>query len=470
MSNNRNTNNDSAERNLTSWSNQPVDKYEYRRQLAKNESVGAGLFYAAAAGVAGSALVARTRSMPVKVLTPLTMAALTANYFMPAHSDYYLNNMGRPLRFGHKANVDLREPDEALPNSPSLSSSMADLKETTKAAAQDISQDVGAAWSDVKSKAEGYRAAGKEELSKLNNSQSAKEAKYWLEQQKAEVDRILGVAKEGQHSGVGGSGPSSLFGHKQPAETSSPSEAIRRRAEELRETPIKVEDHWWSRKRPETTSSTKPSSSKKTEEALPSAGSYNFFGWWRTDESTAGKPEMDVKVGIQPLDTAHGDVDHKSHDTTKKPTMQRRRASNADLHVAKEAVRGHDAAVTRGAMLGKVDAEDTGRKVHNNVIDATVPRHRQTRYEPHDVQETRVIYEHGGKKSKAADDMHGLKNLDRRAHMILNGVEHIEHSINKKMQKILQDEADFWHEQALKDEERARNMNAQANTRSERAF
>ncbi|KAF9158490.1 hypothetical protein DFQ26_007547 [Actinomortierella ambigua] len=461
-------------RRLASWSSQPVDKNEYRHQLAQHESVGAGLFYAAAAGVAGSALVARSRSVPVKILTPLTMAALTANYFLPAHSDYYLHNLGRPLRIGKADAVDLRHP-----------SSLGDLKREAANVGQDISQEVGATWESVKSKVEGLadtsRAVGKEELSKLAQSQSAKEAKFWLDQQRAEMDDILG-REETTKAGAAGAaaGASGLFGLKSSSSSSS-SETMGqqlRRQDDLDDT-LKPDEHWWSRKRDKET--------RKREEAAaapppPAAGAYNLFGWWRADESAAGNPELEIKMvgSREPMTKTDREayVDRKLQEanvsnskTTASSPPRRRRPSNADLHVAKEAVRGHDAAVTRGAMLGRVDAEETGRKVHDNVIDATVPRHRQTRHEPHGVEETRTIYEKGGKKSQRKGDAHGLENLDKRAHMIKNGVEHLEHSINRKMQKILQDEADFWHDMALKDEERLRTLNEQAsNARGERAF
>ncbi|KAG0240174.1 hypothetical protein BGW41_007156 [Actinomortierella wolfii] len=476
MTNQNNKTSDSTDRPLTSWNSQPVDSYEYRRQLAQQEPIGKGLFYAAAAGVAGSAFIGPKPRMAVKVLTPLTLAALTANYFLPAHSDYYFNNMGRPLRFGRTADVDLRQPDNA-------GSTTADLKKSAEAAVGDISREVGTAWSDVKSKAEGiadtYRTVAEEETSKLVNK-STQDAKFWLDQQKAEVDRMLGRKDAQSSSATASSGQSGTLGRMFSSDFSS--ESARRRADDLRETSLRPEEQWWNQKRAEAKASsasagTGSSSAQATTSEMPtSAGPYNFFGWWRSAESDSSKPELEVKIAPQPSkkDDHHAYVENKLHEANIRP-HQKRRPSNADLHVAKEAIRGHDAVVTRGATLGIVDAEVTARKVHDNVIDAAVPRNRQTRYEPHDVQETRSIYEKTNRKVNKfkTTPAQYLDNLDRRTHMMLNGVEHYEHSISKKMEKLLQEEADFWHEQALKDEARARAMEAQANeanARGERAF
>ncbi|KAF9921663.1 hypothetical protein BGZ65_010169, partial [Modicella reniformis] len=74
-----------------------------RRLKADQEPLLPALAYAGAAAIGGSVLVNRTRSMPIKILTPLAMATVTGAYFLPAHTDM-IKNTWTPFLVTNTAN------------------------------------------------------------------------------------------------------------------------------------------------------------------------------------------------------------------------------------------------------------------------------------------------------------------------------------------------------------------------------
>ncbi|KAF9966795.1 hypothetical protein BGZ70_001208 [Mortierella alpina] len=442
----------------------------YRRLKADQEPLLPGLAYAGAAAVGGSILVNRIRSVPVKILTPLALGAMAGSYFLPAHTDL-LKNTWTPMRISKTG----------APVDASNSTSMRDLKRSTNDAAfelgnktveavDDVSRQAQASWDDIKRKgenlADAYREAGKEQVHKVVD-ESVQGAKSWLDQQKNEADRLLNETASILSASTS-TFPSSRkdqsedtnrFHDVDRSSSSAPSQLDKERAffkEQSQEQPSSSRWSWWSR-----SNSASPAKEQATDKEtdMVTDGFANVKPVPRRRERSS--PSLNLNDGESVVESLPG-----------KP-----RKIVVDKAVASAAIKGHDNIVNREALHGR-NAEETARKVHENVIDATVPRHRQGRHEIHKLEVSRQASESDLRDGQFVvreirnhDDVpqrirrgsgikkdisHGLQNLEKRAHMLYDGVEHLEHSINKRVQKSLEEEAEFWHQQSLKEEANAR--------------
>ncbi|KAG0380462.1 hypothetical protein BGX24_008097 [Mortierella sp. AD032] len=395
----------------------------YRKYKADQEPYMPGVAYAGAAAVAGSILVNRVPSASVKILTPLALAAVTGSYFLPAHYEQ-IKHTWLPLKVSHSGETastaaslqDLKR---------SAESSTFDLGHKTIDTVEDIARQTQAGWDDIKRKsehlAEAYKEAGQDHVNKAVEK-SVHEAKSWLDGQRAEADRLLHET-------------ASIITAKVGSDHNKFHNDLTQNAKE-------------SAFYKETTSHEQPSSSR--------------WLWW-SGGSTAEKPTTTTST--------------KTTITTETtPTTQRPRRVSVDKTVATAAIKQHDVVVNRAALLG-MNAEDTARKVHENVVDASMPKERQSRHEKHPIEisrrasqsdyndgkyivkmtgaEDEIPERVGGRLSSIKKDLHhGLQNLEKRAHMMYDGVEHLEHKLNRQIQKNLQDEADFWHQQEMKEQAR----------------
>ncbi|KAF9388985.1 hypothetical protein CPB97_012196 [Podila verticillata] len=407
----------------------------YRRMKADQEPMLPGLAFAGAAAVGGSILVNRFRSFPVKVLTPLAFGAVTGAYFLPAHTDLIKNMWRKPVHVSTSTDTtsqslrDLKRSAEAA---------SFDLGHKTMETVDDVSRQAQAGWQDIKGKAENladtYREVGQDQVNKVFDK-SVHESRSWLDQQKTEADRILDET-------------ASIL-----SKTKSASSSFK---------PAQMETNKFHNFE----------SSSTTSQEQPSASRWS---WWTSSDSIAPKEEVESKM--QGTTTARH-VERPGETITTTTTESKPRKHVVDKAVARTAVKQHDATVNRGAMLGKENIEETAIKVHENVVDAALPIYRQGRYEKHPIEISRgasqsdlrdgkyvvresssnpdVPYERVGKVIGKKDLHHGLENLEKRAHMLYDGVEHLEHKIDERIQKSLQEEADFWHQQSLKEEANAR--------------
>ncbi|KAF9125171.1 hypothetical protein BGW39_007610 [Mortierella sp. 14UC] len=391
-----------------------------------------GVAYAGAAAVAGSILVNRVPSVSVKILTPLTLAAVTGSYFLPAHYDQ-LKHTWLPLKVSHSgktadSSASLRDLERSAENTT------LDLGHKTIDTVEDISRQTQADWEDIKHNgenlAEAHKEAGQEHVNNVVEK-TVHEAKSWLDGQRAEADRLLHETASIISAKVGSSSDHNKFHNNLP--------------QNAKESAFYKD-----------TSHEQPSSSR--------------WLWW---SSSAPAPATADKSGS---------TTSTSTSTTTEPTpsTQRPRRVSIDKAVASAAIKQHDVTVNRAALLGK-NAEETARKVHENVVDASMPKERQGRHERHPIELSRRASESDYNDGKyvvkvtgAEDELpervgsrlgamkrdlhHGLENLEKRAHMLYDGVEHLEHKLNRQIEKNLQEEADFWHQQELKEQ--------QANARS----
>ncbi|KAG0021289.1 hypothetical protein BGZ80_002710, partial [Entomortierella chlamydospora] len=116
--------------------NPSSDNDSERRLNADQESWFPGLAYAGVAAIGGSVLVNSSRSMPVKVLTPLVLAAGTGAYFLPAHTEQ-LKRDWVPMRLSSKLNPPLSSSDSSNPELTTHS-----LKETVQSVTSEIGDKV----------------------------------------------------------------------------------------------------------------------------------------------------------------------------------------------------------------------------------------------------------------------------------------------------------------------------------------
>ncbi|KAF9951281.1 hypothetical protein BGZ72_007195 [Mortierella alpina] len=454
----------------------------YRRLKADQEPLLPGLAYAGAAAVGGSILVNRIRSAPVKILTPLAFGVIAGSYFLPAHTDL-LKNTWTPMRISKTG----------VPITASDSTSMRDLKRSTNDASfelgnktvetmDDVSRQAQASWDDIKRKgedlADAYREAGKEHVNKVVG-ESVQGAKSWLDQQKNEADRLLDETASILSASTS-TFPSSRrdkaedtnrFHDFDRSSAPAPSQLAKETAffkEKAQEQPSSSRWSWWSKSQ-----SASPQKEKDTNSIISSSTS--------TGSDTETDMVTDGFANVKPVPRRRersspslnlNDGEHVVENLPGKP-----RKIVVDKAVASAAIKGHDNIVNREALHGR-NAEETARKVHENVIDATVPRHRQGRHEIHKLEVSRQASESDLRDGQFVvreirnqdevpqrvrrgsgikkDISHGLQNLEKRAHMLYDGVEHLEHSINKRVQKSLEEEAEFWHQQSLKEEANAR--------------
>ncbi|KAG0206448.1 hypothetical protein BGX33_007422 [Mortierella sp. NVP41] len=394
---------------------------EYRKYKVDQEPLLPGIAYAGAAAVGGSILVNRVRNVPVKILTPLALAAVTGSYFLPAHYDM-LKNTWAPVKVSHHGDTTASASLSDLKRS--AEDTTFDLGHKTIEAVDDITRQTQASWDDIKHKgenlAESYKEAGQEHLNKVVDK-SVQETKSWLDNQKAEADRLLNETASILTAKTAGS------------------------------------SHHHNKFHDMTQSAKESAYFKETSGEQPSSSRWS---WW-SGGSTATAPDSE-----QPAPKIK----------TEKTAVPRKVV--VDKAVASAAIKQHDVVVNKAALLGK-DAEETARKVHENVIDASMPVERQSRHEKHPIELSRRASQSDLKDGKyvirvtgAEDEIpervngrlnamkkdfnHGLQNLEKRAHMLYDGVEHLEHKLNERIQKNLQDEADFWHEQSMKEQANAR--------------
>lgn len=395
----------------------------------------------------------------MKILTPLALAAVTGSYFLPAHTELIKGAFNIPLRVSHvEHDTPATIKDSTRDLKRSVDVAAFDLGHKTIDSVDDVSRQAQASWDDIKTKAEKladtYREAGQEQVNKVVEK-SVHEAKYWLDQQKAEADRLLN-----ETASVLSTAAAATLAAKTKASSSSslPSDHVNRFHDFDRANTASQntkESTFYSQ-----TSGEKPSSSR--------------WSWWSKSDSVAPKKEVETKIHhVGTASTSPRTIDRPQMTTTTTSGSEKPRRIVVDKAVATAAIRKHDQTINRAAMMGK-NAEETARKVHENVVDAALPKRRQSRNEIHKIEVSRRASESdlrdgkfiireiksedeevervGKIKGIKRDLHHGLQNLDKRAHMLYDGVEHLEHSINKRVQKSLEDEADFWHQQSLKDQ------------------
>jgi len=406
----------------------------YIKYKADQEPLLPGVAYAGAAALAGSMLVNRVPRMSVKILTPLTLAAVTGAYFLPAHYDQ-LKHTWIPLKVSHSGETAPSTTSASLQDlKRSTEDTTLDLGHKTIETVDDIARQTRAGWEDIKRKsenlAESYKEAGQDHVNKAVEK-SVHEAKSWLDGQRAEADRLLHETASIISAKVGSTDHTNKF-HNMPQNAK--------------------ESAFYK----ETTAGEQPSSSR--------------WSWWNSGNNSSSTTEKPATVPTK---------------TETTPTTQRPRRVSIDKTVASAAIKQHDRVVNRAALMG-LNAEETARKVHENVVDASMPKERQSRHEKHPIEISRRASQSDLKDGKyivkvkpdAGDDElpervgrmnalrrdfnHGLKNLEKRAHMLYDGVEHLEHKLNQQIQKNLQDEADFWHEQEMKEQANARGGSGRA--------
>ncbi|KAI7822660.1 hypothetical protein BC939DRAFT_493438 [Gamsiella multidivaricata] len=495
-----------------------------------------GVAYAGAAGVAGYALVHNSRSMPVKILTPLTMAALAGAYFLPVHTAVVKPSQypGSVRTVSTHSTSPTAEPLREVKEQLSTGSTLA---EKTSATADDLSRQTKSSWNDIKRKGENLAEAGQDQIHKLADG-SAQEAKSsWdnikrkgehlaeagqdqAHEAKSSWDNIKrkgeNLAEAGQdqiHKLVDGSAQEAKSswdnikrkgehlaeaGQGQAREAKSSWDNIKRKGEHLAEEGQEQAHEaksWMDEKTADmkakassAATGAEQHTSNKFHQDIPENPSSSRWSWWKGTESTPPKPEVadkNVNEALISNSTTDNISPEKKHVVERPLTEATVPASSSsssskprkiliDKAVASAAVKGHDDIVNRAALAGK-NAEQTALKVHENVIDAALPKERQSRNEKHQIEVSRLAAESDmrdgkfivrepedatgipqrvqrrGSQSKKATS-HGLENLEKRAHMLYDGVEHIEHSLNKKMQKALNEEAEFWHQQSLKEQ------------------
>ncbi|KAI1320908.1 hypothetical protein EDD11_009231 [Mortierella claussenii] len=400
-----------------------------RRPLnAEQETLLPGLLYAGVAGIGGYVLVNQARSMPVKVLTPLALAAITGSYFLPAHTAR-IKDTWMPMRVASSSTPPTTSPYIRDVKRSAQESSL-DLGHKTKETVDDVQRQAQANWDDIKHKGESlantYRDAGHEQVNKFVD-RSVNDAQFWLDRQKTEADKFL-------HNTA-----STLTGKS----TEGMSQHDKEKA--------------------------------YYKETLPEHPSSSRWSWWKSSDSTAPKKDIERKAELQNQETKNAALGADTLLTTTSASATKPRIVPVDKSVASTAIKYHDDAVTRGVRLG-ADHGDRALKVHENVVDASKPVDSQGRNEKHPVEISRLasksdyndgkfevkvvpgeeVPKRARRNSMKKSTDHGLNNLEKRAHMIYDGVEHLEHSIDKRIQKALQEEADFWHEQSLKEEANAR--------------
>ncbi|KAF9331152.1 hypothetical protein BG006_005967 [Podila minutissima] len=417
-----------------------MNENEYRRMRAHQEPMLPGLAFAGAAAVGGSILVNRSRSFPVKVLTPLAFGAVTGAYFLPAHISLIRNIWSKPTRVSTSTDTS----SESLRDlKRSAEAASLDVGHKTMETVNDVSRQAQNSGQDIKGKAENlaenYHEVGQDQINKAVEK-SAHEARGWLDQQKTEAGGILNDT-------------SAILSTTKPPSSSF--------------TPAQMEHNKFHNfESSSSASQEQPSSSR--------------WSWWTSSDSVAPKKDVEGKIHDNTTTTTTHRVE-RPRETTATTTITAESKPHkivVDKAVARSAVKQHDVTINRGAMLGKEDIEETARKVHENVVDAALPKARQSRNEEHPIEISRRASESGlqdgkyivgklstdpdapyqrvGKAASKKDTHHGLQNLEKRAHMLYDGVEHLEHKIDQRIQKSLQEEADFWHEQSLKEEANAR--------------
>ncbi|KAF9898898.1 hypothetical protein BX616_003480 [Lobosporangium transversale] len=397
-----------------------------------------GLAYVGAAAIGGAALVHRVKSVPVKILTPLTFAALGGYYFLPTHANKMTNAWTPvvPSTAKHGADAGTNSSISMTVTSPPVSDAP---KRTLLSSVEKTSADIGekaqGAMHDLKQKGESMVDTVKSDFNNISH-QTKNTASHLGNLSQHEKEKAFFRDTSGNNNSNNASVPE------------------------------------------------KPSSTR--------------WAWWRSsDDHTKSKKEIETMADdnnsaadgsrptVSPVTAPRTTVTVTATSTSTDPEYNKPHNVIVDKTVAAAAVKGHDDIVNRNASLGK-DAKETARKVHQNVVDASVPVHRQGRNEEHplelsrqaaasdyrdgkfivraqpeekdDQEDTGKIPERIARRASGIkkDIHHGLQNLEKRAHMISDGVEHLEHNINKRIQKSLEDEAEFWHEQSLKEEANAR--------------
>ncbi|KAF9198499.1 hypothetical protein BGZ49_000666 [Haplosporangium sp. Z 27] len=366
------------------------------RRKSDQESWLPGLAYVGAATIGGAVLVNSSRSMPVKVMMPMAVAAATGAYFLPMHTEEIRRTL-IPSSTPDKTDLPFYSP-----YSSKHSTTIQNLKQTAK----DTTSDMG---------------------SKVKET----------------MDNVPRMMSSG------------------------------------------------------TDNNSIPVQNETTEEmtvfrgTLPENPSSSRWSWWKSSDTTTGvsnatmpkkmdMPKMQHENMTEALATplATSALKNIKKSDTSTSAHNKPHKIVIDKTVSSAAIKGHDGVIKRAEPLGK-DVEETALKVHENVIDAAKPEHRQSRHEKYPIEISRQASQSGLKDGKfvvrvtensenpsvmpervrrgsKSNLHHGLENFDKRSSMIYNGVEHLEHAINKRVQKALEEEAEFWHQQSLKEEAKSR--------------
>ncbi|KAF9998149.1 hypothetical protein BGZ65_006321, partial [Modicella reniformis] len=160
-----------------------------------------------------------------------------------------------------------------------------------------------------------------------------------------------------------------------------------------------------------------------TNQSVPENPSSSRWSWWKRSDGIAPKAEVENKIQMtfdEPINdddpaadtaadvstservrrpstsmmTSMTSTDSDTMTTTEDPLLKQRGGSTkprkilVDKAVASAAVKGHDDIINRNPLNTK-NIEDTARKVHDNVVDAALPKHRQSRHEKHEIEISR---------------------------------------------------------------------------------
>ncbi|KAG0284920.1 hypothetical protein BGZ98_005740, partial [Dissophora globulifera] len=368
-----------------------------RINKADKEPLLPGLAYIGAAAIGSSVLVNRSfRTMPVRILTPLAVAAVTGAYFLPAHTELLKN----PRQNSRALSDDVPLAPPALTTTTSTLSSLTTSSPTSTTSSSSYMQEVEPTEVEI---------GPKMMPDKVDTSPQDKK--------KAEVGPDLNEDSKLQTTTVP-------------------------------EKPSSSRWSWWT----------------QSDYVTPNTQTHEFETSGISQQQRVRRPSSDSASKSIPIPGAMSSAEAvKEHMKPQKVLI--------DKAVASAAIKGHDKLLNREAQY-RANVEETARKVHDNVIDATLPKHHQHgRHESYKMEVTRQASESDlrdgqfivkndhpedpnalprrvRRGSIKKDQSHGLENLDKRLSMMHQGVEHVEHSINKKIEKELQREADFWHQQS----------------------
>ncbi|KAF9586551.1 hypothetical protein BGW38_002308 [Lunasporangiospora selenospora] len=173
------------------------------------------------------------------------------------------------------------------------------------------------------------------------------------------------------------------------------------------------------------------------------------WSWWSNSDSVSPAKELETKIAESSVAMSnYNNVERPIAPTETEPKSEKPRKIVVDKTVAKAAIKGYEDTINRGSIARK-NTEDTARKAAESDL-------RDGQYVIREVKDHEEPVERVIKMGIKKDLHHGLENLERRAHMLYTGVEHLEYKINKNIQKALEEEADFWHQESLKDQANAR--------------
>ncbi|KAG0222467.1 hypothetical protein BGX31_009117 [Mortierella sp. GBA43] len=424
----------------------PASSDDTIRRNADQESLLPGLAYVGAAAIGGAALVNHVRSMPIKILTPLAMATVTGVYFLPAHTEMVKSSWTR-TPVARQVSADDEQPMAYTPRGVMEASAYSHTY-PSMAVAPPSTMSQGTNSSMMMGPVPQLEQEGKEQ------------AKSWLDPWRVDSEKTAGAQMKFPDTSMNQSIP---------------------------ENPSSSRWSWWTRSEQMT-----PKGEKNTKVQMRSKEPASSMSLPMTSSMTSERVERPLSTTTTVTTTTTMDADPstsaaaqesaQSQEELQMQQQQQRRGSLkprkivVDKAIASAAIKGHDDLINRDSLMGK-NTEETARKVHDNVIDAAVPKHRQSRHETHPIelsrrasqsdkmdgrfvvresQDPNVPPERVLRRGSKSNLHHGTENQDRRSSMMFKGVENIEHSINKRIEKALQEEADFWHQESMKEQSNAR--------------